>query len=245
MRRKHILSILLILCLSMALCACQATSYDKIVEKAFDAIAQSDFDKARAYFADSLSVMVGEETKTSCDNKNSVDNYVLDLISKGTTITSLTSTSITQDSAAFDLVITDKAMALSGIQEEHAQLTFYFTENKISRIVYANRDEYNQKYQQYQGAGGKFTAQIQSDGNFKVTNVTKGGPAAKAGLKAGDIITAIDTVSCTDMNSIVKEQSIRCRGEVGTQVTLTVLRTVNKEEQTLEITYTRVALEEQ
>ncbi len=60
------------------------------------------------------------------------------------------------------------------------------------------------------------------DGRLTVISVRKGGPAEKAGMKAGDVITAIggeSTVGMTQDNS-----SARLHGVPGTNVTISVLR---------------------
>lgn len=54
-----------------------------------------------------------------------------------------------------------------------------------------------------------------------VLSVTEGGPAEKAGLRAGDVITAVDGQSIA--GEARQEGSERIRGESGTQVSLTLL----------------------
>lgn len=245
MTTKKVLALLLAGAMLLSFAACGAANPAKSVEKAFEAIAESDYDKARSYFADTLSVMEGDVLIEECTTKNNVDNYVLDLIAKETLAKEITITGESETSVTVSIVMSNKAMEIAGIPDETAQITFHFTEGKISKIAYDQRTDYKANYAKYQGAGGNFSAQIQSDGTFKVTNVLKDGAAQKAGLKNGDIITAINGMNCTDMNSTVQEQSIRCRGELGTEVTLTVLRTVKKEQQTLTITYVREALKQQ
>ncbi|MEI9997306.1 MAG: aspartyl protease family protein [Rhizomicrobium sp.] len=59
--------------------------------------------------------------------------------------------------------------------------------------------------------------------NYKVIDVTKGGPADVAGLKEGDVITAIDGKSVSGL--VLPEVRQRFRDDApGTAVTLTVLR---------------------
>jgi S1-C subfamily serine protease len=58
-------------------------------------------------------------------------------------------------------------------------------------------------------------------GGFQVMDVIPGGPAAEAGLKAGDTITAIDGKPTKDL--LLPEVRIRFRAEApGTRVRLTV-----------------------
>jgi serine protease Do len=63
-----------------------------------------------------------------------------------------------------------------------------------------------------------------------VTSVTEDGPAAKAGLKAGDVITAVDGEKVDDTGDISNIVNRRKEGDV----TLTVVR--NKSQQTLRVT---------
>lgn len=62
----------------------------------------------------------------------------------------------------------------------------------------------------------------QNGGQLSINSVLPGSPAAKAGLKPGDILTAINGQSVADLSL---EQAVeRIRGKIGTRVTLTLLR---------------------
>jgi len=73
-----------------------------------------------------------------------------------------------------------------------------------------------------------------SDGNLIVVSPIAGSPAEKAGIKAQDIISQIDSASTTGMNT--DEAVTRIRGDKGTKVTLKIVR---KDTQALSITITR------
>ncbi len=78
----------------------------------------------------------------------------------------------------------------------------------------------------------KFTTSIQStysgvgiviqlvDGKVTVMSLIKGGPAEKAGVKPGDVITSVDGVEYTDVNDVANA----LRGPEGTGVVLQVTR---------------------
>jgi carboxyl-terminal processing protease len=66
-----------------------------------------------------------------------------------------------------------------------------------------------------------------------VDEVTEGGPADKAGIRAGDIITHVDGVEVLDMRR--DKLVAMVRGEVGTTVELRVLREATGEELTFRI----------
>ena len=59
------------------------------------------------------------------------------------------------------------------------------------------------------------------NGAFKINRVIVGSPAASAGVKAGDIITAVD--GTTTSNMTFSELGTRVRGAEGTSVTITVV----------------------
>jgi len=63
-----------------------------------------------------------------------------------------------------------------------------------------------------------------------VTSVTDGGPAAKAGLKAGDVITAVDGEAVDSPGDISRAINRKKEGDV----TLTIIR--NKSQQTIQVT---------
>lgn len=69
-----------------------------------------------------------------------------------------------------------------------------------------------------------------------VTAVTEGGPAAKAGIKAGDVITAVDGEEVDSTGDVSRAISRKKEGEV----TITVIR--NKSQQTFRVTPRQGAL---
>lgn len=69
-----------------------------------------------------------------------------------------------------------------------------------------------------------------------VTNVSEDGPAAKAGVKAGDVITAVDGEAINETGDISRVVNRKKEGEV----TLTIIR--NKSQQTLRVTPTEGGL---
>jgi len=72
---------------------------------------------------------------------------------------------------------------------------------------------------QYSGVGLTITAE---GGLIKVISPMDGGPAARADVQAGDVISAIEGLSTAGMT--VSDVSERLRGAVGTSVTVTFLR---------------------
>lgn len=73
------------------------------------------------------------------------------------------------------------------------------------------------------------------DGNIVVIAPLKDSPAMKAGIKAGDVITAVDKLSVIGMTS--EDAVTYIRGELDTPVTITVLHP--NEKQTVDITIIR------
>lgn len=82
----------------------------------------------------------------------------------------------------------------------------------------------------YVGVG--ITIQV-TDGGMEVTSVTEGGPAEAAGVRVGDLLTAVEGVSTAELS--LDETKNRVRGEAGTTVRLTFLR----DGETLELTVER------
>ena len=83
--------------------------------------------------------------------------------------------------------------------------------------------EFDDMRDQTRGEYGGVGIVVQAeDGAIKVVSPMDGTPAAKAGVRAGDYITAIDgkTVLGQPLNDAVKSM----RGPVGTQITLTIAR---------------------
>lgn len=89
--------------------------------------------------------------------------------------------------------------------------------------AYLDHEEYEQLEE---GTSGRFEGigieVIMSNGDLRIVSPIDGTPAAEAGVKPGDVITAIDGESTADMTL---EQAVkRMRGEPGTKVGITLQR---------------------
>ncbi len=90
---------------------------------------------------------------------------------------------------------------------------------------YIPADEYQQHLDMLQNAYvgiGITITQDEDSGAFPIVTVTDGGPAASAGLQAGDVITAINGQDVTALS--MSELRSLVRGEEGTTLTLTYRR---------------------
>ncbi len=88
---------------------------------------------------------------------------------------------------------------------------------------YLTPDDYNQMQDETRGEYGGLGIEITSeDGVVKVISPIDGTPAARAGIKPGDYITAVNgkTILGLSVNDAVKEM----RGKIGQAVTLTIAR---------------------
>lgn len=110
-------------------------------------------------------------------------------------------------------------------QSTHDPYTVYFTPKEA-------QDFNNELNNSFSGIGAQLG--LDKDGNLEVIAPLDGQPAAKAGLKAQDLIITIDGTSTTDMS--VDEAVHRIRGPKGTKVTLQIVR---DHTQTLNLTITR------
>jgi serine protease Do len=91
-----------------------------------------------------------------------------------------------------------------------------------SRRIGVSTTELSQQLAEYFGVpGGK---------GVLVTSVAEDGPGAKAGIKAGDVITAVDGEAITSVGDISRVLNQKKDGEV----TLTIIR--NKSQQTIRVT---------
>ena len=75
------------------------------------------------------------------------------------------------------------------------------------------------------------TGEAAEGGGAKMTDITEGGPAAKAGLKDGDIVTAADGTKVTSYDTLVDYFQGKNPGD---KIKLTVKR--GDKEETIEVT---------
>jgi carboxyl-terminal processing protease len=88
---------------------------------------------------------------------------------------------------------------------------------------YLTPDEYRDMQVQTRGEYGGLGIEVtQEDGVVKVVAPMDGTPASRAGIQAGDFLTAIDGQSIIGLN--INEAVSKMRGAVGTSLTVTVAR---------------------
>lgn len=91
---------------------------------------------------------------------------------------------------------------------------------------YISADDYDSYMESvnnaYVGIGIVIQLANEDDPGFTIMSVTEGGPAEKAGLRVGDILTKVEGESVVEMG--MEETRNHVRGEEGTRVTITVLR---------------------
>ncbi len=105
--------------------------------------------------------------------------------------------------------------------------------------TYMTKDEYEawtaMALGEFEGIGVTFSQN--DEGEFVIVNVIKGSPAAKGGLKAGDIILKVDGNEFTDLDAL----GAAIRGDAGSKVQLTYER--DKKEVTLSLTRAKIVTE--
>lgn len=79
------------------------------------------------------------------------------------------------------------------------------------------------------------TLRQREDGQFEIAEVYRDNPAFEAGAEAGDIITAVDGIEIVANETSMDDLVALIRGEVGDEVTITVLRS----EETIDLEITR------
>ena len=120
------------------------------------------------------------------------------------------------------------AESLDGLFSYTDNYTCYMTEEEYQAFLSSVEGEVS-----FAGIGAEITYAPEG---ISIVSVLKGGGAEKAGLKAGDMIIAIEGESCAPGS---EEQRARLVGEAGTQVRVTVRHTDGSEE---DYTITRAAV---
>lgn len=108
-----------------------------------------------------------------------------------------------------------------GINTIRAEMTFEIKDRKIIKIrTVIDKSTVDQMISK---ANGSIGVKIEGSQNFiTITEIAPGLPADKAGLKKGDMITAIDGINCSAMRE--GEGILRLRGPINSKVTLTISR---------------------
>ena len=112
--------------------------------------------------------------------------------------------------------------------------------NKVDRYsYYMSSSEYEEMQQEYEGHyGGIGIVITMRDNKLTIVSPIKNTPGERAGLRAGDIITAIDGEETADMSQMKAVDMMR--GEEGTDVVLTIDR---GDQETFDVEITREDIE--
>lgn len=116
---------------------------------------------------------------------------------------------------------------LLGMEIVRAHLEFLVHDGKVSSFLVTENDEDAAKLDELTkgGIGIRFDweAGVGSEKGIRVLEVFGNSPAQEAGIKAGDLIVAVDGVSCSQMTR-PQEVQFRIIGPVGSKVLLTMIR---------------------
>jgi membrane-associated protease RseP (regulator of RpoE activity) len=116
---------------------------------------------------------------------------------------------------------------LLGMEIMRARIEFLVNDGKISSFLITENDEDVAKLDELTkgdiGVRFEWTAGDRPEKGIRVLEVIENSPAQKAGIKVGDLIVAVDGVSCSQMTRPLEVQ-LRIMGPVGIKVLLTILR---------------------
>ena len=116
---------------------------------------------------------------------------------------------------------------LLGMEIVRARIEFLVNDGKISSFLITENEEDAAKLDELTkgGIGVRFELEVGDvpEKGIRVLDVTENSPAQKAGIKAGDLIVAIDGVSCSQMTRPLEVQ-FRIMGPVEIKMLLTILR---------------------
>lgn len=100
--------------------------------------------------------------------------------------------------------------------------------------AYYNENEYQDMKEKTSGnycGIGAVVSQSATDGAISIVQTIKDGPAEKAGLKAGDIISQVDGISTQGMD--LTAMISKTKGDAGTKVEITILRDGHQKKYTI------------
>ncbi|MBA7678670.1 hypothetical protein ES703_86948 [subsurface metagenome] len=116
---------------------------------------------------------------------------------------------------------------LLGMEIVRARIEFLVNDGKISSFLITENEEDAANLDELTkgGIGVHFELEVGDvpEKGIRVLDVTENSPAQKAGIKAGDLIVAIDGVSCSQMTRPLEVQ-FRIMGPVEIKMLLTILR---------------------
>lgn len=163
---------------------------------------------------------LGDQESKSIDEKsvhesikyNILWNHNIKILKWTNTSSNIISAQIEESSDEYKII---------GINTIQAEMTFEIKDGKIIKIRTvidkSTVDQISSK------ASGGIGVKVEVSKNFITINeIATGLPADKAGLKKGDMITAIDGINCSAMRE--GEGLLRLRGPINSKVTLTISR---------------------
>ena len=135
--------------------------------------------------------------------------------------TATSSYQVAGDKVTFSAKVSGDDFSIMGMDYINFSSEFRISDGKISSIVDTPDDADWARLVQL-NSGGIGVQLTFIDKGARVDQVAPGSPAEEAGIKAGDIITAVDGVSYSQMRE--GEMQLRIKGNLGSKVRLTVIR---------------------
>lgn len=206
--------------------ALEITEQEKIVKSFLQAINDKDIQKAEALLGPNMVYLeeYSDGTQDKFDNWKDIQGILTEIMDDNTRLTvdefqPMNSTTLVAQGKASDYVT--ETVGLTKALRYTSKYTFQ--EGKISSMEFQrNKVDEELLIQKTKGTIG--VALTDKDGKIFIEECLDGKSAQQAGLKVGDRIEAVDGQRISEMKYGIKESIYRIRGEVGTQVKLTINR---------------------
>lgn len=155
------------------------------------------------------------------EGKKQLETALRNIISWNRKITALNTPKIDGDKVSLSAEMTGDDFRILGIEKIHSNYEFVVSNGRITLFsTKPDAGEWGSIAKQTAGSIGINIERLEQ--GIRIREVMKNSPAERAGLGAGDLITAIDGIKCTQMRE--GEDVLRIKGPVGSKVRLIVIK---------------------
>jgi len=228
---KTILAIMLAVTLLLIGCSRAAetpelTKPETVVQSFKEALSRGEVDTCLSLLSDDVAFRQ-DPVPLTFEGKEQIKGLLTYLVAWNVDWSTTSPYSVDGNRVTFSADMCGDHYRLLGMEIVRARIEFLVNDGKISSFLITENEEDAAKLDELTkgGIGVRFELEV-GDGpekGIRVLDVTENSPAQKAGIKAGDLIVAVDGVSCSQMTRPLEVQ-FRIMGPVEIKVLLTILR---------------------
>jgi len=204
----------------------EPTKPETVVQSFKEALSRGEVDACLSLASDD-GVFRTDPLGFTFEGKEQIRGWLMYLVAWNFDWSTTSPYSVDDNRVTFSADIRSDHYRLLGMEIMRARIEFLVNDGKISSFLITENDGDVAKLDELTtgdiGVRFEWAAGDRPEKRIRVLEVIENSPAQKAGIKVGDLIVAVDGVSCSQMTRPLEVQ-LRIMGPVGSKVLLSIVR---------------------